>query len=814
MPILADRMSQLGTETAFEVLARANALAAAGKSIINLGIGQPDFKTPDHIVEAGIKAMRDGHHGYTPAAGIPQLREAVAADLKKRHGVEVDPGLIMIMPGGKPTMFFACLMFGQPGTEILYPNPGFPIYESSVKFSGATPVPYRLSEENGFAFSAQELLAKITPRTRLIILNSPANPTGGVVPKAEFDRLVAGLAALMCVACILWNVDAPIRLGVAILTEQYMALQLGLALTIAFLRFGPAGQVKQRPGPVDAAVAAAAFIVLMYAAWDFSALLREQAYRPPAITVIGLVVTVAVMEGIRRRAGWTLFLIVATFLAYALVANRVPGDLVGKALSPVRLVQYVGFDPSAVFSTPLAVGTIIVLLFVFFGQLLFAAGGGTFFTDLAMAATGRSRGGSAKISVVGSALFGTISGSAVSNVVTTGVITIPLMQRGGYSKRDSGAIEAVASTGGQLTPPIMGAAAFLMAEFLDISYMTVAAAAAIPALLYYASVFIQVDLMAGRARISQGDQDAPRLAEVLRDGWHFAVPLGVLLAALFWWRYDPEDSALLASVAIVAVGFARGYRGERLTLTRLGRVFVETGTSMVDLILIVAAAGFVIGILNITGLGFALTLMLVNAVGSNLLFLLAVSALICVVLGMGMSTTGVYVLLAALVAPSLVEAGIEPIAAHLFILYFGMMSMITPPVAVAAFAAASIAKADPVGTGFAAVRIGWAAYIIPFLFVGTPGLLLHGPWTGTALAVVLCVVGIVAICAGIVGFLQHDLGPGLRLAFLALGLGALPFGLLPPGAELLHSASAAAAVALGAGLAVQRRRLGYDGRET
>lgn len=194
MPVLADRMSQLGTETAFEVLARANALAAAGKSIINLGIGQPDFKTPEHIVEAAIKAMRDGHHGYTPAAGIPQLREAVAADLKKRHGAEVDPNLIMIMPGGKPTMFFACLIFGQPGAEILYPNPGFPIYESSVKFSGATPVPYRLSEENGFAFSAGELLSKITARTRLIILNSPANPTGGAVPKAEFDALVAGLA--------------------------------------------------------------------------------------------------------------------------------------------------------------------------------------------------------------------------------------------------------------------------------------------------------------------------------------------------------------------------------------------------------------------------------------------------------------------------------------------------------------------------------------------------------------------------------------------------------------------------------------------
>lgn len=191
--VLADRMSVLGTETAFEVLARANALAAQGKDIINLGIGQPDFKTPEHIVEAGIQALRDGHHGYTPAAGIPALREAVAKDLNTRHGVTVDPNLVMIMPGGKPTMFFACLIFGQPGTEIMYPNPGFPIYESSVKFSGATPVPYRLSEETGFAFSAEEMLSQVTERTRLIIVNSPANPTGGAVPKAEFDKLVAGL---------------------------------------------------------------------------------------------------------------------------------------------------------------------------------------------------------------------------------------------------------------------------------------------------------------------------------------------------------------------------------------------------------------------------------------------------------------------------------------------------------------------------------------------------------------------------------------------------------------------------------------------
>ncbi|MCR8723349.1 pyridoxal phosphate-dependent aminotransferase [Frigidibacter sp. ROC022] len=192
---LVDAMSRLGTESAFEVLARAQALAAQGKEIINLGIGQPDFRTPDHIVEAGVKALRDGHHGYTPANGLPACREAVAADLHRRHGVEVDPDHVVVVPGGKPTMFFAVLMFGQPGVEIIYPNPGFPIYESVIRFSGATPVPIPLREENGFAFDAEELLSRITPRTRLIIINSPANPTGGVTPKAEIDKLVKGLEA-------------------------------------------------------------------------------------------------------------------------------------------------------------------------------------------------------------------------------------------------------------------------------------------------------------------------------------------------------------------------------------------------------------------------------------------------------------------------------------------------------------------------------------------------------------------------------------------------------------------------------------------
>jgi len=210
---LASGMSRLGTESAFEVLARANALAAAGKSIINLGIGQPDFKTPAHIVEAAIKALKDGHHGYTPANGIPQLREAVSADLHRRHGVNVDPAQVVVVPGGKVTMFFAILMFGEPGAEIIYPNPGFPIYESAINFTGAKAVPLPLLEKNGFGFSADDLLSRITDRTRLIIINSPANPTGGVTADAELEKLVKGLEKFPNVAIMSDEIYSEILYG-------------------------------------------------------------------------------------------------------------------------------------------------------------------------------------------------------------------------------------------------------------------------------------------------------------------------------------------------------------------------------------------------------------------------------------------------------------------------------------------------------------------------------------------------------------------------------------------------------------------------
>ncbi len=608
-------------------------------------------------------------------------------------------------------------------------------------------------------------------------------------------RLATACAFLMPVLCILWNMDAPTRIGISILTEQFLAMELGLAIAVLYLTSGFRG-THQAPGQLNILLGLVGLATLTYAAVAFPALLGEIAYRPVSLTIIGSVVVMLVMEGVRRGSGWTIFVIVTIFIVYALLAHRVPGPLVGRELSYIQLVQYIGFDPSAVFSTPLTVGAVIVVLFVFFGHLLFRAGGGEFFTDIALALTGRSRGGAAKISVVASALFGSISGSAVSNVVTTGVITIPLMRRGGYSRTDAGAIEAIASTGGQLTPPIMGAAAFLMAEFLDISYMTVAAAALLPAMLYYLSVFVQVDLIAARDGIEVVDQDVPGIREVLVSGWHLVLPFVILIGALFGLQTDPETAALYSAVSIIIVGAIRPYRGNRITLSGLVAVCVETGRSMVNLLLIVAAAGFIIGILNVTGLGFALTLMLVDSVGNNLVLILGISAVISIILGMGLPTSGVYVLLAALVAPAIVEAGVDPLAAHMFILYFGMMSMITPPIALAAFAASAISKADAMATGFAAMRIGWASYIIPFIFVGTPTLLMIGSTGDIAVDLGKMVLGVVATSVAVVGFFTRRLGTVMRGGIMVLGLASLPLGLAGPGWTTINLISIAVLLVL------------------
>jgi TRAP transporter 4TM/12TM fusion protein len=589
------------------------------------------------------------------------------------------------------------------------------------------------------------------------------------------DGLTTVLAVLLTCGAIAWAADLYREVGLLLYTEQYLLGMLTLALPLVFLtaraRKTAEAAAEDRMPWYDWLAAAAGFCAAGYMAVRYPVLVELIASHPRDGLVAGLVVIFLVVEGLRRTAGTALTMIIVGFLVLALVGHLIPGELAGRKVEWENLAYYLAWDASAMLGTPMIVVTTIVTAFVFFGQVLLKSGGSAFFTEIATAMVGRFRGGQAKIAVTASGLFGSISGSAVSNVVTTGVITIPLMRSAGYRAIDAGAIEAVASTGGQLMPPIMGAAAFLMAEYLQISYAEVVIAAIIPAFLYYGALFIVADLEAARRGILRMPaHQIPKAWPVLKTGWMFPLPFVVLIGTLFFLNYAPELSALLSAAVILATGMVVGYQGRRLRLHDVFDALRATGIAVLDIIMIGAAAGFVIGVLNISGLGFGLTLALVEFGSGNVFLILLIAAGVCILLGMGMPTAGVYILLSTLVAPALIKVGIVPIAAHLFILYFGMMSMITPPVAIAAFAAASLSGADPMRTGFAAMRFGWIAYVIPFMFVFAPTLVMEGPAYAIILAAVTAMIGVWLVSIGIVGHLVRNINAFERILFIASGI--------------------------------------------
>lgn len=587
---------------------------------------------------------------------------------------------------------------------------------------------------------------------------------------------------------------------------QFLACLFGMAIALVFLK-----DIDSPFSKIHIPAYAAALTSLGCFAWigiEYQRFLMDFAYLTLEMQILGAIAIALTLEAIRRATGWILLSLIGVFVLYALFGDAVPAPLTGTNVTVEELAIYLAFDPNALLGTPLSVVATIVIVFILFGKVLVKTGCGEFFIDLAMAGMGRKLGGAAKISIVGSALFGSISGSAVSNVVTTGVMTIPLMRRSGYNKSQAGAIEAIASTGGQLMPPIMGAAAFLMAQSLEIPYSQVVLAALIPALLYYISVFIQVDLIAARDDIAAVDAEYRSVAEVMKEGWHFLLPFAILLFAMFELNVSAAMAALYGTAAIIVGGFLRSYRGHQLTIKGLLNTLPDTGRSVMELIMIVGGAGLVIGLLNVSSGGFALTLALVELGNSSLAILLMVSAGVCILLGMGMPTSGVYVLLAALVGPSLIETGIEPLAAHMFILYFGMMSMITPPIALAAFAAATISGGRPMHTGMEAMRLGWVAYVIPMLFIFSPALLMQGSFVEIAIAFIITVVGVYFISVSIVGYFRQKLSAIIRWSLLIAGVFAmLPNSIL----DLSYAPMALAVVTGGALLFVLSRKAQYAG---
>lgn len=589
------------------------------------------------------------------------------------------------------------------------------------------------------------------------------------------------LAALVTLAAIAWALALPRQFGYSFYPQQFLAAVLMLALPLSFLTLPARRGAERTHVPwYDILAALLAFGALAWITFRYPQIVNVIFMRAPSAWIPGVIVILLLLEALRRATGWALVIIIVVFLAYALFGDMVPGRLQGRAQNWQLLAGYMAVDSNGILGLPLNVAAVVIIAFILFGGLLAATGGSAFFTDAALLGMGRFRGGAMKIAVMASGLFGSISGSAVANVAGTGVITIPMIKRNGYPAHKAGAIEAVASTGGQLMPPVMGAAAFLMAEFLSIPYSSVVLAALVPALLYYVALFIQADLEAARLGISGVPKSEMPPRRPVLQGAHFLFAFALLIWALFWLRWQPERAALLAAASVIATSLIFGYRGVRPNIrTLLGSIAV-TGHVVVEIILISAGAGIVIGVLNVTGLSFNLTYALVQIGGGNMILLLALSAIVCIVLGMGLPTLGVYVLLAALVAPALIEVGIEPIAAHLYVLYFGMMSMITPPIAMAAFAAASIARAPAMATGFAAMRFGWSAYVIPVLFVFSPTLLLIGAPMEVGLAIVTATVGVWLVSAALAGYFTSKLSPVMRGLFILFGLMALvPAGAFP-----------------------------------
>ena len=527
----------------------------------------------------------------------------------------------------------------------------------------------------------------------------------------------------------LWLVDVPIRLRLPLIDEHFYLAVAGLSTAAGFL----SRPIRPRAGWLEIAAAAAAVALWGWAAWRYETWLILGGHQHPEKWLTGVVALALLFEAIRRCCGTGIAAMMGAIALYAFVAHWFPGAAEGQYTEPRRLVSYLYVDTNGVPGVVLAVASTVVLAFIIFSKCLEATGAGRFFDGISLAALGHYRGGPAKVAVASSSLFGLISGSSVANVVSSGIVTIPLMKRAGFSPSYAGAVEAVSSNAGQITPPVMGATAFIIAEFLQIPYSEVVLAAAAPAAVFYLVLLVQIDAYAARHRLHGLPlAELPRLGSVLAAGWIYAIPVAALVYLMFWEGMNVSKAALYAAGSMLLLSFLGKREWSFRNLLR--SLTIGVGEDMLAILLISAGAGVVIGALNISGLSFSITLLLTQtAQHAGIVAMLLLTALLSLVLGMGIPTSAVYVLLSVVLAPALVKMGMVPLAAHMFIFYFGLMSMLTPPVAMASYAAAGIAGASLWRTSWDGLRLGVSGYLLPFVFALNPALL----WKGSALAIAL-----------------------------------------------------------------------------
>jgi TRAP transporter 4TM/12TM fusion protein len=474
-------------------------------------------------------------------------------------------------------------------------------------------------------------------------------------------------------------------------------------------------------------------------------------YGAPALAkVFAGVLWLLILEALRRTSGWPMAVIVTAVSLYPVVADLIPNPLRGNPQSFSDTLAYHLASAESAFGIPMRAFAEIVVGFIVFGVALNATGGGRFFNDLAFALVGRFRGGAAQVGIISSALQGSISGSVISNVISSGVVTIPAMKRTGFRADYAGAVEAVSSTGAVLMPPVMGSTAFVMASFLGKSYGEIALAAAVPALLFYVALVVQVDAYSAQLGLGGMRQsELPRMRAVMKEGW-FYIPVFALLVLLLVWLDEEALAPFYATALLIAINQALPQH--RLSWSGLVTLAVAIAKGLAELVAILMAIGFIIGSLSVTGLAGTLANDLVYLAGGAPLMLLCMGAITSFIFGMGMTVTACYIFLAIVLAPPLVRAGLDPLAVHLFVMYWGMVSFITPPVALATFAAAPLAGVPAMRIGWQSIRLGTAIYVVPFCFVLNPALLLKGDPATVALSVSLAFLGIVLMAAALQGY--------------------------------------------------------------
>ncbi|MFC2008310.1 TRAP transporter permease [Chloroflexota bacterium] len=578
--------------------------------------------------------------------------------------------------------------------------------------------------------------------------------------------------------------------------EAWNALHLGSIATIVFLLYSATKHSASNKLPwYDLLLIMVGLGSNLYFVFFYDEVMDRFVIGTSSIpdVILGLVVILVMVEAARRTTGIWMPLLALIFFIYPLFGHFLPGFLFTRPHSLATVVRHAGPSPNGMYGSMTHVSAVICVAFLFFGQVLQAARGNQFFTNMATGLFGRLSGGPALAAVGASAAFGSIAPSSAANAATTGVITIPLMKSIGITPRFAGAVEAVASNGGHILPPVMGATAFLMADFLGVTYWEIVIAAFVPGILYYTAIFIAVYLEARRVGVrGLPRRELPSIAKALASGWQFILPVMVLVWFLAYMRYSPQMSAVYATLTLLAVSMLR--KDTRLDWHKLVDALAGTGRTIILVAPLFALAGVMVACLDFTGLTLRLSGGLVDLCGGSVLSLLILTAVVAIVMGMPLSSTAAYILLAILVAPALLILGVNPIATHLFLFWFAMTGPITPPTCAVCFITAAIAGEGTHGfsVGWTAMRLAAIAYILPFTFIYNPALLMMSGPVEIALAIVTAVIGVTLLAAGMQGWFLHKMNLLIRAILLAAGFMFIWPGLMTDGIGLVIAVPAVA----------------------